>query len=280
MTVDPRIVGNCGSEGTVRWDARDALLYALAIGAGSSPDHDELAFTVDEATDVVHTAIPSMILVLRAGDEPDMGDLDQRTFLHAEQALKMYKPLPVAGSLRVKTCVTDVWDKGAGALIVRETRCVDVTDGQLLATLTDSLFVRGGGGFGGPPQPRSTWQPPERPADVEVCYDTGLGQALLYRLTGDRNPIHADPAIAQQAGFGRPILHGMCTYGFAARALLNTVARGDASRLRSMSARFTSTVVPGDRLSVSVWSGPTAGYFRVSNQHGTVVLDRGTYELR
>lgn len=277
--IDPSIVGNTGAEELFEWNADDALLYALAVGAGSSPGLDEIAFTVDGAVGVEHVAVPSMILVLRDGGEPDMGPLDQRSFLHAEQSFRLHRPLPTSGALRSTTRVSQVWDKGAGGLIVRETECVDAASGQPLATLTDSLFVRGGGGFGGPPQPTGDWVAPEEPAGLEVVHETRLEQALIYRLTGDRNPIHADPVIAQQAGFSTPILHGMCTYGFACRALLSAVAPGRPDRLAAMSARFTSTVTPGDTLTTSVWAGDGRGQFQVRNHKDEIVLDRGTYQL-
>jgi acyl dehydratase len=173
-----------------------------------------------------------------------------------------------------------IWDKGSGALITIQTQYADLADGVPLATTHSSVFIRGEGGFGGPKQPASAWELPTGKPDHETVYTTRPEQALLYRLTGDRNPLHADPKFAARGGFDRPILHGMCTYGFTARALLHAVAGGDPDRFRSMAGRFTRSVWPGDTLTVSIWVDGKAARFQTRTQDGTVVIDRGTATIR
>ena len=174
--------------------------------------------------------------------------------------------------------VTEVLDKGSGALVRTEAEAVDSETGAPLASTVRSLFLGGEGGFGGARGAQAPTPVPGRAPDHEVTYRTGVAQALLYRLTGDRNPLHSDPAFAARGGFDRPILHGMCTYGYTARALVATVCEGEPGRLTAMNARFTRPVVPGRALTVSVWRDGDVVFFRTAVD-GEVVLDRGTAEL-
>jgi acyl dehydratase len=277
VTVDPRIVGNRSEIWERTWTPADSMLYALAVGAGLGDPTTDLAFTTENTAGVEQRALPTLLCVLAAGATPDLGPIDRHMLLHAEQELVSHKPLPVGGRLRAVTTVSEVWDKGSGALIVLDTECTDASDDSSLGTVRSNLFIRGAGGFGGAPQPPSRWAEPAREPDHTVSLRTRPEQALWYRLTGDRNPLHSDPAFAGRAGFDRPILHGMCTYGFTVRALLSA-APGRA--LASMAGRFTRPVYPGDTLTVSMWTEGDRVLFRTGTQDGAVAIDRGVMTMR
>jgi len=207
---------------------------------------------------------------------PALGDFHLAQILHAEQAITLHRPLPVEGTSRSTARLEGFYDKGSGALIVLESSVVDVTTGEPLARTRTGIFVRGEGGFGGPRGGSEPWTVPDRPADHVVSYRTRPDQALLYRLSGDRNPLHSDPWFAAQAGLDRPILHGLCTYGFTGRALLHAVCGSDPAAFGGMSARFTSPVVPGEELTVHVWDEGGSCLFR-TKVGDRVVLDRGVF---
>jgi acyl dehydratase len=257
------------------------LLYALAVGAGQHDPTAELAFTTENTAGVAQVALPTFAIVLAQFGGPQVGltEVDLTQVLHAEQALTVYRPLPVAGSVELTSAVTDTFDKGSGALVVTTTTGTDPATGTPLFATRSSVFVRGAGGFGGERGPAVGFTPPDRPADAVLRFRTSLNQALLYRLTGDRNPMHADPAFAAQAGFDRPILHGLATYGITVRLLLNEFCDGDPSRLSAVDGRFTKPVTPGDELVVTAWRDGDAVVFRTANGSGDVVLDRGRAEF-
>jgi len=164
--------------------------------------------------------------------------------------------------------------------VVSESLAVDPASGEPMITSRSSVFIRGEGGFGGDRGPRTEWKVPEREPDHVVTYRTRPEQALIYRLSGDRNPLHSDPAFAARAGFPRPILHGLCTYGFTGRALLHTLAGSDPARFAAMSGRFTAPVFPGDALTVSMWADGEQVWFRTAKDDGTIVIDRGEARIR
>jgi acyl dehydratase len=277
VSVDHRIVGNRSKVWERAWTPADSMLYALAVGAGLDDPTRDLAFTTDNTAGVEQRAIPSLLCVLAAGAIPDLGPIDRHMLLHAEQEFISHKPLPVGGQLRAVTTVSAVWDKGSGALIVLDTECTDALDSSSLGTVRSNLFIRGAGGFGGAPQPASRWVEPTREPDHKVSLSTRPEQALWYRLTGDRNPLHSDPAFAGKAGFDRPILHGMCTYGFTLRALLSA-AQGRS--FASMAGRFTKPVYPGDTLTVSIWDEGDRVLFRTRTQDAAIAIDRGVMTMR
>jgi acyl dehydratase len=210
----------------------------------------------------------------------NLGTIDWTRLVHAEQGIELFAPFPVEGHATATTRLTDVWDKGKAAVIVTETTAVDDASQQPLFSTRSAVFIKGAGGFGGP-------RGPERPPAQElgaptasVTYPTTPGQPLLYRLSGDRNPLHSDPWFARKAGFDRPILHGLCTYGMTGRALINAAAEGDPTSLRSMRARFASPVMPGDALHVEIWrNSPADVRFRTLLDGGTVVLSDGYASL-
>jgi len=197
--------------------------------------------------------------------------------LHGEQAVALEAPIPTHGTLTTTPTVTAVYDKGKGAVVVVETDTVN-EKGTLLFHNTAAIFIRGEGGFGGergPSGPKN--EPPDRRPDHEVTLSTRPDQALVYRLSGDRNPLHSDPEFAKLAGFDRPILHGLCTYGFTGRALLRTLCDNRVERFRSMAVRFSKPVYPGDDLTVSMWVDGKEAVFQTRTQSGEIVIDQGRF---
>ena len=281
MPLNLDVVGQGVGPADVSWTSTDALLYALAVGAGQDDPLSELAFTTENSAGVAQQVLPTfgVIVVQRARLRPDLGRYDPARLVHGEQSLTLLRPLPVEGRVRVTSVVSGIYDKGSGALVVLDSHAADPATGDLLLTTRSSLFIRGEGGFGGDRGPAGDWPAPETPPDLEVTVATRPNQALLYRLTGDRNPLHADPVFAARAGFPRPILHGLCTFGVTGRVLLNAVGAGDPGRFHAMSARFSRPVFPGERLTVSLWRAGNTHRFRTSDASGNVVLDQGTFTL-
>jgi acyl dehydratase len=261
------------------WSSRDALLYAVGVGAGQEDPTAELSFTTENSEQVEQQVLPTFAVVLATGQIPPVGDVQLAQLLHAQQSIRLHRPLPPEGAAVTTTEVEGIYDKGSGALVTLRSEVSDPGTRQPLATLTSDLFVRGAGGWGGDRGPTSDWAPPERPPDEVVSYATSPGQALVYRLSGDRNPLHSDPTAAAAVGFPRPILHGLCTYGFTGRALLQVVCGGNPTRFGSMAARFTAPVVPGQRLDISMWLDDGGGVFRTAVAESGVVLDHGRFGL-
>lgn len=258
------------------YDDRDTLLYAIAVGAGAENPQD-LAFTTENSEGIDQKVVPTFGCIVAAARSPrTLGDFDTAKLVHAEQAVTFHEPLPSAGRVEAVSTLINVYDKSKAAILVQENQATDTATGRVLVTSQSTFFVRGEGGFGGDRGPEAApWAAPGRAPDHELTFRTRRDQPLLYRLTGDRNPMHADPTVARRAGFERPIMHGMCTYGFTCRGLLSTVAEADPSRLRSMRARFTRPVMPGDDLTVRVWAESGIAFFQTLNGAGEVVLDRG-----
>ncbi|CAN5702379.1 3-hydroxyacyl-thioester dehydratase HtdY [soil metagenome] len=279
MAIDPSAVGATSEPVRHSWTSRDAMLYALGVGAGAVDPLGELAFTTENSNGVPQQVLPTMAVVLGGGGGAfgAIGSFNPAMLVHGEQAIELHGPIPVEGEVETVGEITGIYDKGKGALVeVRSTSTATAT-GQPLFTTTMSAFIRGEGGFGGdrgPSGPKNP--PPERDPDHETAYVTRSDQALLYRLSGDRNPLHSDPTFAAMGGFDRPILHGLCTYGFTGRALLHRLCEGDPVRFRSMEGRFSSPVIPGERLTVRMWEdGPGVALFQTTGDDGRVVLDGG-----
>jgi acyl dehydratase len=238
------------------WSSSDVLLYHLALGAGADPvDAGELRYTTEDDLRVLPTfavVAPS----LHATDAPQVEypgiSIDLTKVLHGTQRIDVHRPLPAAGNARATARVKDIWDKGSAAVIVTETVVSDL-DGSPLWTNTSSIFARGEGGFGGSRGPSGSSAAPDRAPDTVLVTPTLPQQALWYRLLGDRNPLHSSPAFAARAGFPRPILHGLCTYGMVAKALVDNVLDGDVTRLSAFEVRFAEVVFPGETLRTSIW---------------------------
>jgi acyl dehydratase len=281
------------SEATERsWDSKDALLYALGVGAGAlDPTGFELEFTTENSHGVTQRVLPSFAAIVgQGGGRQELGDFDPAMLVHGEQSIRLYGEIPVAGTVSTTSKVGGMYDKGTAALVVLEGESRHTGSGALAFTSRTALFIRGAGGFGGPrnpegdPESELAAEPlPTREPDEVVSYTTRTDQALLYRLSGDRNPLHSDPAFAKRAGFDRPILHGLCTYGFTGRALLHAVCGSDPARFGGMRARFSKPTLPGDTLTVSVWdiSDRLSGAyrFRTQTQRGETVIDAGLFSL-
>jgi acyl dehydratase len=263
------------------WTSRDTLLYAVGVGAGMDDPSQELSFTTENSKDITQQVLPTFaVLAAQGGGGRDIGTFDPAMLVHAEQAFELHRPLPAAGTVRTTSKVTGIYDKGSGALVTSEAVAVDAATGEPLVTSRSSVFIRGEGGFGGDRGPSATWQTPDGPPDHLVTYRTRPEQALLYRLSGDRNPLHSDPTFAARAGFARPILHGLCTYGVTGRALLHAIAGSDPARFAAMSGRFSKPVFPGESLTVSIWCDGDEAVFRTIKEDGTVVIDRGAASVR
>jgi acyl dehydratase len=258
---------------------RETMLYALGIGMGRDPlDANELAY-VFERPGVALKTVPSMATVLtRVPLLKDCG-YDYTKVLHGEQRLALHRPLPAEGELIADSRVTEAFDKGAGkgAVIYTETAVRSAADGQPLFTLQSTVFARGDGGFGGPagsgPAPHEL---PQRSPDVSLTLETRPDQALLYRLNGDRNPLHADPELARRVGFTAPILHGLCTYGIACRAVL-LATRYDHTRIAGFDGRFSAPVYPGESIATDIWvDGRTVSFrCRIPERESVVVIGNG-----
>jgi acyl dehydratase len=238
------------------WDSSDVQLYHLALGAGSDPmDPMELRYLTDDTPQVLPT-FSSVAATFHATEPPKVSfpgiDIELSRVLHASEAVSVPAALPPSGSGRAVTRITDIWDKSKAAVIVNETTVTDPAGNVLWATKR-SIFARGEGGFGGERGPSTSTETPARDADLVIDIPVLPQQALLYRMCGDRNPLHSDPGFASAAGFPRPILHGLCTYGMACKALVDSVLDGDAGRVGSYGARFAGVVFPGETLRVNAW---------------------------
>ncbi|GGM50321.1 3-alpha,7-alpha,12-alpha-trihydroxy-5-beta-cholest-24-enoyl-CoA hydratase [Longimycelium tulufanense] len=283
MGLDPNLVGQAEGPWERSWSADDALLYAVAVGAGQDQPLSELSLTTENSADVEQRALPTLGIVLAQFGGPQtihLGDVDLTTLVHAEQELVLHRPLPVAGRMSLRRQITDVFDKGKGALVVVRTEGV-TEDGEPLLTTRSSVFLRGAGGFGGPRGESTPWEPPAGDPDAVLRFRTAPNQALLYRLTGDRNPLHSDPRFAALGGFERPILHGLCTYGITCRLLVGELCGGDPTRVHAMFGRFSRPVWPGDELVVSAWRrSDGSALFQTSRAGSDVVLDRGRFDYQ
>ena len=271
---------------------KDVMLYALGIGLGADPmDEKELAFVYERGLKVVPTAAT----VLAAGARPIAGaevehppghrasQINYLMVVHGEQKIELHKPLPAAGAFTAHSRTIGAFDKGKdkGAVVVSETVWTD-EGGETVATLTGSMFARGDGGFGGPaggaPEPHPV---PTRAPDLSLDFSTRPDQALLYRLNGDRNPLHADPDLARRAGFERPILHGLCTYGITCRAILAAITDYDPDAILSHQARFSAPVIPGDTITVDMWrDGKEISFEARVTARGATVIKNGLTVLR
>lgn len=286
MPIDPNAIGATTSPQMFEWTDRDTLLYALGVGAGL----EDLAFTTENSHGIDQQVLPTYAVIACSpfAAATKIGSFNFSMLLHGSQSIRVFAPLPPAGKLSVVSEVADIQDKGEGknAVVMLKAVGSDPDTGQAVAETLTTLVIRGEGGFGGQPGQRPTApEIPERDPDAQVALPTREDQALIYRLSGDRNPLHSDPWFARElAGFPRPILHGLCTYGVAGRALVADLGGGDASKITAISARFTSPVFPGDVLTTSIWrleSGRAVFRTEAANPDGSDarrVLEDGVVE--
>ena len=242
--LNPDAVGATGGPTEKSWDSKDALLYALGVGAGTlNPVNQELEFTTENSKDVQQKVLPTFAVIagMGGGAMRHAGEINFTMLVHGEQAIELHRPIPVEGTVSVTDKIVGIYDKGSGGVVATEAEAVDKATGEKLFTTRMSAFIRGAGGFGGDRGPSGKRnQPPERAPDHEVTYQTRPDQPLLYRLSGDRNPLHSDP-----------------------------------ERFVSMDARFSSPVMPGDALTVKMWVDGNEAIFQTVTQDGTVVIDAG-----
>jgi acyl dehydratase len=278
MPINPDAAGYASEPRLSSWDSKDCLLYALGVGSGAiDPTGFELEFTTENSQDVTQRVLPTFPVVVPGGGGAfeKLGTFNPAMLVHGEQSVELHGSLPVAGTVEAVTTITGIYDKGSAAVVAMSTAATDQATGKALWTTTSSAFIRGEGGWGGDRGPSGSVTFPERDPDHVVTYATRFDQALLYRLSGDRNPLHSDPKFAARGGFERPILHGLCTFGFTGRALLHTLCGSNPDRFGSMGARFSRPVYPGDELTVSMWvTGEGEALFRTSTP-AAVVIDGG-----
>jgi acyl dehydratase len=286
MALDPNAIGKTTQPRLFEWTDRDTLLYALGVGAGL----DDLQFTTENSHDIPQQVLPTYTVIACSGFEAaaNIGSFNFAMLLHGSQQIKLFKPLAPAGKLEVVAEVADIQDKGEGknAIVVLKATGTDPGTGEVVAETLTTAVIRGAGGFGGQPGQRPEVPAiPDREPDAKIPLPTREDQALIYRLSGDRNPLHSDPWFAKElAGFPKPILHGLCTYGVAGRALVAELGSGDATKVTSIASRFTSPVFPGETLTTSIWrTEPGQAVFRTEaagpdGSDARLVLEDGVAE--
>ncbi len=278
MPLNPSAVGAVGDIRTMSWNSKDALLYAVGIGAGQS----DLPFTTENTKDIQQVVFPTFAVVAGSGTASagksamsEIGSFNFAMLVHGSQAITLHRPIPVEAEVTVQDKVVAMYDKGTAAVGVTEAE-TKLKSGELLWTTRSSVFIRGEGGWDGdrgPSGPQNV--PPERTPDHEVTLQTSPDQAFVYRLSGDRNPLHTDPSFAAIGGFDRPILHGLCSYGFTGRALLGALCNNDVTKFNHIEGRFSSPVMPGDALTVRMWTIASGETVFTTSVGDRVVIDQG-----
>ncbi|MGY4100227.1 MaoC/PaaZ C-terminal domain-containing protein [Nocardia sp. R16R-3T] len=257
MPIDPNIA--LGAELPIRefaWTPSDAQLYQLGLGAGARwTDAAELRY-LDDRTPQVLPTFATVAATCHDTEPPRVEfpgiDIDLAKVVHGHQEVEVYRPIPASGKASSTGRITELWDKGSAAVVVQE-QTVTGSDGEPLWTARSSIFAKGEGGFGGERGPSTKAELPDRAPDFDVTTPTLRQQALLYRMCGDRNPLHSDPEFARAAGFPNPILHGLCTYGIVCKTATDTVLDSDASRVKGFRARFAGVLYPGETIRTRIW---------------------------
>ncbi|WP_431972380.1 MaoC/PaaZ C-terminal domain-containing protein [Nocardia sp. bgisy134] len=278
MTLNLDVVGRRFEAVERRWTSKDALLYSLGIGVGIDDPYRDLQFSTENSIGIDQAMLPTFPVLLIGPGIP-LGDFPLSRVLHAAQSVQLLADLPVEGHAHVTGCVLEIQDKGEHAMVVMESDIESADRSRTLARTRSTIFIRGEGGFGGDRGKPDDWMAPDTAPDFIERFTTRPDQGLLYRLSGDRNPLHSDPEFAKTAGFDRPILHGLCTYGFTGRALLRTIG-DDVSRFGMFEAQFRRPVYPGDELEVRIWEQTGGRKVFQTVVSGHVVLDRGVFEER
>ena len=273
IAINPNAVGETGGPVSRSWSSKDALLYAVGVGAGT----DELQFTTENTNNLAQRVLPTFAVIIGGGGAPmqKIGQFNAALMVHGFMGIELFDEIPPDGELESSGEISGIYDKGRAAVVETTSKAINKATGKPLLATRSQLFLRGEGGWGGDRGPSSRVDYPDSEPTHQITYKTRHDQALTYRLSGDRNPLHSDPSFAAMGGFDKPILHGLCTYGFTGRALLHTLCEGDPSRFRAMEGRFSKPVIPGDELTVSIWAGNGEAVFRTTNQAGDVVIDQG-----
>ncbi len=278
MPLNLEAVGKVWGPYEFTYQERDLILYALGIGFG----REDLEYVYEGAKEFKAFPTYGVILPSNAGVEAFLSTkANFALVVHGEQSLVIHRPLPRSATVFTTAVIEGIYDKGSGALLVIRFDTGD-QDGRSLCTNWLSAFVRGAGGFGGPAQPKKEIPPaPQKDPDAVYSVPTERNQAALYRLSGDRNPLHIDPAVARAVGFQEPILHGLCTYGVVCRGFVKEVLQGDPGRVKSYSARFSAPVIPGELLQTKAWQiRPDLYWLEVFNPKGEAVLRNGVIATR
>ena len=281
------LVGRELVNGYWSWDSDRALLYAVGVGAGLDDPLQELQFTTENTPGVAQQVIPTFMTLM--GLKSDWLELlgwkseglSPVGMVHGEQSVTLARPLPVSGKAHLSTVLRGVYDKGSGALVVKETRITLADTGEYLGSTWMRLFAQGKGGFGGPRGPvgEPGWSHPDGNPDAKISLQVGLNQSLIYRLSGDHHPHGTEPGRARADGFERPIFYGLGSFGVACRALLKALCDGDVTRFGHMEGRFSKPVYPGDRLDTSIWRTDEGAVFQMVANDERLVLDRGVFRF-
>ena len=278
MPLNPAAVGAVGDVRTMSWNSKDALLYEVGIGAGQN----DLPFTTENTKEVQQVVFPTFAVVAGSGTTSpgksamaEIGTFNWALLVHGSQAITLHRPIPVEAEATVQDKVVAMYDKGKAAVVVTEAE-TKLKTGELLWTTRSSVFIRGEGGWDGdrgPSGPQN--EPPAKAPDHEVTLQTSPDQAFVYRLSGDRNPLHTDPSFAAIGGFDRPILHGLCSYGFTGRALLGALCNNNVTKFKKIEGRFSSPVMPGDALTIRMWNIGAGETVFTTSVGDRVVIDQG-----
>jgi acyl dehydratase len=264
------------------WTSKDTLLYSLGVGAGATdPTGFELEFTTENSQKVTQRALPTMAVILggAGGGFRDIGTFNAALLVDGGRTVTWHSEIPVEGKIKSRGRTLGIFEKGKNAIVRSESESVDAESGEPIFNIKSHIVLRGEAPFGGQEDSVEKIAYPDTKPDVEVTYETRSDQALLYRLNGDRNPLHSDPEHAKMAGFPKPILHGLCTYGFTGRALLHGLAGSDPAKLKMMKGQFSKPVMPGDTLTVQMWVDGNHAVYRTVTQDGLVVMDQGECEF-
>jgi acyl dehydratase len=270
--ITPDLVGTRFEPIVTSWNEKDTILYALGVGAKPEGELEYLYEGKGPRVLPTYAVIPSLMTM---GNLRQAVKLKLHRLLHGEQSFELLRPLPAKTQITLNSHISEIWDKGKSAVLGIT---ADASDGEgPLFKAHSTLFYRGGGGFGGEAGPSTADKnrPPERKPDEQVEYVTQPEQGAIYRLSGDRVPLHIDPEFARKAGYDKPFMHGLCTYGFVGRAALQALCGGDASRFRSMKGRFSERVQFGDHIITKMWrTAPGEAIIQAETQGGNVVLSQ------
>jgi len=266
------------------YTAKDCMLYALGVGLGHDPmNEDELPFVYEKNLKVLPTMAAVLGYVGFWARDLDTG-IDWVKIVNGEQGVILHRPLKGENTVVGRQRVVEVVDKGAGkgALVYSERKVTDKATGELIATVTQTTFCRADGGFGGPPRPSPEPHPlPTRAPDAVCDLGTRPEAALIYRLSGDRNPLHSEPAVAKLAGYPRPILHGLANFGIAGNAVLKTFCGYDPTKLTTFACRFSAPVFPGETLRTEMWRDGNVVSFRSKVvERDVVAVNNGRAEVK